>query len=154
MSRYVDIEPYDKCKIVFPADRGFPCHNIPTADVEEVRHGKWGEQVLRDDGFGGKYIGYICPVCKEFVPCKGKRCLNCGAKMYDEYITAFGGTRSMGKTEARRMIRLSEAIAELRRIYEAAIKDGYVIDPLAYALYHTWKEADEGRFGKEKKNVN
>lgn len=55
--------------------------NAPTADVAEVKHGEWGRQVLVDDGFGGKRVGYICPVCNEFVPHKGNYCLNCGAKM-------------------------------------------------------------------------
>ena len=54
---------------------------IPTADVQEVRHGKWGKQVLITDEYGDKHIGYICPVCKKFVPNRGNYCLECGAKM-------------------------------------------------------------------------
>lgn len=52
-----------------------------TADVQEVKHGKWGKQVLVTDEYGDKHIGYICPVCKKFVPNKGNYCLECGAKM-------------------------------------------------------------------------
>ena len=54
---------------------------IPTADVVEVKHGKWSEQLLHKDEYGDKHVGYICSVCKEFVPHKGNYCLNCGAKM-------------------------------------------------------------------------
>ena len=34
------------------------------------------------------------------------------------------------------------AIAELRRQYEAALKLDYVYNPVAWALYQTWKKAD------------
>lgn len=62
------------------------CHNcsmlnVPSANVRPVRYGSWSEQVLIDDGFGGKKVGYICLVCKQFVPNKGKFCLECGADM-------------------------------------------------------------------------
>ena len=46
--------------------------------------GYWGEQTLVDDGFGGHNIGYICPVCKQFVPHKGNYCLECGARIADK----------------------------------------------------------------------
>lgn len=59
----------------------FEINAIPTADVAEVRHGEWGRQALVYDRFGDKRIGYICPICNEFVPHKGNYCLNCGAKM-------------------------------------------------------------------------
>ena len=54
---------------------------VPTADVQEVKHGKWCKQGLVVDEYGDKHIGYICSVCKKFVPNKGNYCLECGAKM-------------------------------------------------------------------------
>lgn len=54
--------------------------DFPAADVQKVKHGKWGKQRLVEDGFGGLLIEYICPLCKKYVP-KGKYCLECGAKM-------------------------------------------------------------------------
>ena len=59
----------------------FNLQKLHAADVQEVKHGKWGKQILVEDGFGGHRVGYICPVCKEFIPNKGKYCLECGAKM-------------------------------------------------------------------------
>lgn len=42
MSRYVNIEPYDDCKIVLhKEDVGIRCRELPTADVAEVKHGRW-----------------------------------------------------------------------------------------------------------------
>lgn len=54
---------------------------MPTADVKEIRYGSWSNQVLVDDGFGGKRVGYVCSACKKFVPNKGNYCLECGADM-------------------------------------------------------------------------
>ena len=53
------------------------------------KSGKWSDQMLFNDGFGGARIGYICSVCKKYVPFAGKFCGNCGARMengrsYDE----------------------------------------------------------------------
>ena len=45
---------------------------------------RWGKQILIDDGFGGKRVGYICLACKEYVPNKGNYCSNCGEKMESE----------------------------------------------------------------------
>lgn len=37
MSRYVDIKPYENCKIVLhKEDEGVRCRDLPTADVVEV----------------------------------------------------------------------------------------------------------------------
>ena len=47
----------------------------------DKRHGTWSNQVLIDDGFGGKRVGYVCSACKQFVPNKGNFCLECGADM-------------------------------------------------------------------------
>ena len=58
--------------------------NTPTADVVEVRHGEWIEQV-RDYG---KYLvteGYKCSICGyETMDNDKKYCPNCGAKMDGE----------------------------------------------------------------------
>lgn len=61
--------------------------NIPSADVVEVRHGKWIEQ---EDGFGDTY--YDCSCCGEsFCLIEGTPtdnmynfCPNCGARMDGE----------------------------------------------------------------------
>lgn len=50
-------------------------------DLQNIKHGQWSGQVLKDDGFGSKSVGYICSACKQFVPNKGNFCLNCGATM-------------------------------------------------------------------------
>lgn len=58
---------------------------MPAAvDAQEIRYGSWSNQVLIDDGFGGKRVGYVCSACKQFVPNKGNFCLNCGADMGGE----------------------------------------------------------------------
>ena len=43
--------------------------------------GRWSKQMLFDDGYGGKKVGYICSACRKYVPFKGNYCGNCGAKM-------------------------------------------------------------------------
>lgn len=65
MSRYVDISPYEKCRIVLHKDdSGFPVSELPTVDaVEVVRCGecKHRKSVWRKDGRmkdGGYY--YYC----------------------------------------------------------------------------------------------
>lgn len=40
---------------------------------------------------------------------------------------------------------IDEAIAYLRETYEAAVKNPLVHNPLAFALYKTWRKADEMR---------
>ena len=37
----------------------------------DEQHGNWSKQALVSDGFGGFRVGYICSVCKHFVPSKG-----------------------------------------------------------------------------------
>lgn len=42
MARYIDAEPCKNCKIVLHnEDSGVLIRDIPTADVQEVKHGKW-----------------------------------------------------------------------------------------------------------------
>lgn len=50
-------------------------------DVQPVKRGKWSDQMLFDDGFGGGRVGYICSACKKYVPFKGNFCGECGADM-------------------------------------------------------------------------
>jgi len=86
MARYVDIEPYEDCRIILnKEDVGFPCRDLPTADVEEVRHGEWIVEKIN-----GKKVCY-CSKCG--VGVKDEKtdrymdmsaapfCPNCGAKM-------------------------------------------------------------------------
>lgn len=44
---------------------------------------------------------------------------------------------------------LEHAITLLQKQYEEAKKSPYVKNPLAWALYHTWKMADKERRGKQ-----
>ena len=42
MPKYIDVSPYDDCRIVCNSeDKGVTVNDIPTADVQEVRHGRW-----------------------------------------------------------------------------------------------------------------
>lgn len=56
-------------------------NRLPAEDIPSARHGTWGKQMLFDDGTGGAKVGYTCPVCKQYVPCKGNFCVECGADM-------------------------------------------------------------------------
>ena len=40
---------------------------------------------------------------------------------------------------------LEKAIEMLKAEYEEAKKQEWVLNPLAYALYHTWRQVDERR---------
>lgn len=52
------------------------------------------------------------------------------------------------------MVELETAIKILRRKYAEAKKSVNIYDPLAYALYYTWREVEETRLKKEKRNTN
>ena len=42
MPRYIDVSLYEDCRIVCNSeDKGVPVNDIPTADVQEVRNGRW-----------------------------------------------------------------------------------------------------------------
>ena len=59
MSRYVNIEPYDDCKIVLhKEDAGIRCRDLPTADVEEVVRCKDCLFVIPSDDRGKCYCKY------------------------------------------------------------------------------------------------
>ena len=94
MARYIDadklidalnkteVDEFEERLVIYKAvDMLYRALAAETADVAEVKHGKWNEQLLRKDEYGDKHVGYICSVCNEFVPHKGNYCLNCGAKM-------------------------------------------------------------------------
>ena len=85
MARY--IEPYEDCRIILnKEDVGFPCRDLPTADVEEVRHGEWEFNML--DNY--KKYSVTCPFCSaEYTDNYDgyinvddfNYCPNCGARM-------------------------------------------------------------------------
>jgi predicted Zn-ribbon and HTH transcriptional regulator len=82
MARYIDAEliPFSRDYSRFVATED-DVDNVPTADVVEVRHGEWVEQI-RDYG---KYLvteGYKCSNCGfELTDNDYKYCPECGAKM-------------------------------------------------------------------------
>lgn len=87
MARYIDIEPYEGCKIVANnEDKGVLVKDIPTADVQEVKHGKW----IKNDSHGARETWVSCNLCSHtttilFAFSKDYNfCPNCGAKMDKE----------------------------------------------------------------------
>ena len=81
MSRYVDIEPYDNCKIVLHGeDNGIPCRALPTADVAPVEHGVW--RPAKDDPHRRRY----CSVCGMYSKPYYAYCPHCGAEMQGGYV--------------------------------------------------------------------
>jgi hypothetical protein len=93
MARYIDAEFFKNLTVKLGKKQGRPrfaellCEYIdcvPTADVVEVRHGEWVEQI-RDYG---KYLvteGYKCSICGfELTDNDYKYCHDCGAKMDGE----------------------------------------------------------------------
>lgn len=58
---------------------------VPSADVVEVRHGKWYTKSLtRRGGHGDAYFVYGCSLCKKKVRYKTDFCPNCGGDMRGE----------------------------------------------------------------------
>ena len=79
MSRYVDISPYEKCRIVSnPEDNGFPVSELPTVDAEPVRHGHW--YIDESDGSYSCKCGLIMWT-GDLIYGNANYCLNCGARM-------------------------------------------------------------------------
>lgn len=57
--------------------------NMPAADVEEVRHGRWYKGRVSSTG-GGSYGVYQCSICEAMFPDVGygyNYCPNCGSRM-------------------------------------------------------------------------
>lgn len=89
MSRYIDIEPYEKDGWYLQKHyhnsygeviKTTPLVSVPTADAEPVKHGRWVES------WGGKW--HSCSVCGGIPPFNFKGedlptdyCPHCGAKM-------------------------------------------------------------------------
>lgn len=71
--RYVRLAEYERTRFE-PSDIKCKCNQL-------VRVGEWSKQMLFDDGFGGVRVGYICSVCKQYVPYAGRYCGKCGARM-------------------------------------------------------------------------
>ena len=75
MPRYIDVSLYEDCRIVCNSeDKGVPVKDIPTADVQEVRHGKWEKSLFAQDFFR-------CSLCSAVWNRKFEYCPHCGAKM-------------------------------------------------------------------------
>lgn len=82
MSRYVNIEPYEECKIVLhKEDEGIRCRDLPTADVAEVRHGEWLKHYRSGTTVSDGYVSSCCDMWNER---KSQYCPHCGAKMNEE----------------------------------------------------------------------
>ena len=78
MPRYIDVSLYEDCRIVCNSeDKGVPVKDIPTADVQKVRHGKWDE--IRDAY--GKLEGWIHRDCGRLSMAMENYCPKCGALM-------------------------------------------------------------------------
>ena len=66
-------------------------NNFPTADVQEVRHGRW-EEIIEHRGAGGILggrdvcVGYACSVCGRQADYRTPYCPNCGAKMVSALV--------------------------------------------------------------------
>ena len=71
MSRYVNIEFYDNCKIVLhKEDEGIRCRDLPTADVAEVVRCKDCKHLMFSDMYGEcsqAHMGIVRP--EDFCSC-------------------------------------------------------------------------------------
>lgn len=59
----------------------------PTANVQEVRHGKWNkvhEHIILADGSVKEWDNFFCSNCEEVSNCPTKYCPCCGAKIDKE----------------------------------------------------------------------
>ena len=54
--------------------------SMPTADVVEVKHGRW-IKLVRELGKGKSLTKYQCSVCGVYLVLEANYCPNCGAKM-------------------------------------------------------------------------
>lgn len=76
-----DIDFYGGVKIPegFDGERAVEAlRGIPTADVQEVKHGKW---TFDNHACGYYYSGVVCSVCRNGEERKSPYCPICGAKM-------------------------------------------------------------------------
>ena len=94
MPRYIDAEKINLPKGFFNTVDNVPkfyewVETLPTADVQEVRHGKW-EEVVIPSGYSNEvqYQSARCSVCKRYHTTpylytyyEHNYCPNCGAEM-------------------------------------------------------------------------
>lgn len=87
MSRYIDIEPYEKDGWYLQKHyhnsygeviKTTPLVSVPTADAKPTKHGRWIDKAAEDC--------YRCSVCEEYTHMEMPRllyhyCPNCGARM-------------------------------------------------------------------------
>ena len=94
MARYIDADiALEKMKIWHTQERLIDCvRNTPTADVQEVRHGKWigyPSITISERRRTIQSIIYKCSCCgKSNGRAKSPYCKNCGSKMYGEEAEA------------------------------------------------------------------
>lgn len=95
MSRYIDAEKalrtiQGECVAKYPVSFIFglsaaadEIRKMPTADVVEVRHGRWAVKDLNDPLYESKKAPH-CSVCGEMSFIRYDYCPDCGAKMDGE----------------------------------------------------------------------
>ena len=97
MARYIDIDDTVKTfeKLHGEESTLLNCYNAdwifsflesqPTADVQEVRHGKWRSEIVKITDWRGKEQSYYqpnsCSICHTGLRVRTNFCPNCGAKM-------------------------------------------------------------------------
>ena len=91
MSRYVDIEPYEKCRIVSNSeDIGVKVSDLITIDAEPVRHGRWIKEIDYEEIVDIEFLKCTCSICgwvtrtDKTIGIKYNYCPYCGAKMDEE----------------------------------------------------------------------
>lgn len=97
MARYIDADALEMelCRETFqPSKYCYPCrevldaiNGIPTADVREVKRGRWEPMeytIIGEDPMDVK-SGWRCSICHRIKEEKSWYCPNCGAEMEGEY---------------------------------------------------------------------
>lgn len=83
MPRYVDIEPYDGCRIVLNTeDGGIPCKSLATADVQEVKKASLKRKIKKY-----KLACAECSGCHMMTPVNFY-CCHCGAR-FDDFSSEY-----------------------------------------------------------------
>ena len=92
MSRYIDADAYrKKWADIFDSAYGDSCCEMfkksideqPTADVVEVKHGKWLDYEDVENSIYG-HVTCLCSVCGHVSQYKENYCMHCGADMRGE----------------------------------------------------------------------
>ena len=84
MTRYIDAEEAENVLINRMAGTGYQSRAVdsiafvPTADVEDVRHGEWK---FNNHACGYYYSGVTCSICGNGETSNSPYCRKCGAKM-------------------------------------------------------------------------